>query len=84
MNVKYHEQVLRHLAVTADGKTVELLERRTFERPILEDGSLGEAKEINRRFDLSTGERVNPVEGDDYVQCYSGETLRIVPPPPNP
>ena len=78
MNVKYHELVLRHEAQTADGKTVELLERRTFERAIEPDGSLGEAREINRRFDLSTGERVNHVSGDDYVQCYSGEALRVI------
>jgi hypothetical protein len=77
MNVKYHELVLRHEAQTTDGKTVELLERRTFERAIQSDGSLGEAREINRRFDLSTGERVNHVSGDDYVQCYSGEALRV-------
>ena len=77
MNVKYHEHVLRHEAQTADGKTVELLERRTFERTIEPDGSLGEAREINRRFDLSTGERVNHVSGYDYVQCYSGEALRV-------
>jgi len=78
MNVKYHELVLRHEAQTADGKTVELLERRTFERAIQPDGSLGEACEVSRRFDLSTGERVNHVSGDDYVQCYSGEALRVI------
>jgi hypothetical protein len=77
MNVKYHEHVLRHEARTADGKTVELLERRTFERTIEPDGSLSEAREVNRRFDLSTGERVNHISGDDYVQCYSGEALRV-------
>ena len=77
MNVKYQEQVLRHEALTADGKTVELLERRTYQRAIQPDGSLGEAAEISRRFDLSTGERVNHVSGDDYVQCYSGEALRV-------
>lgn len=84
MNAKYHEQVLRHLAVTADGKTVELLERRTFERVLQADGSLGEPIEVNRRFDLSTGERVNHLDGDDFVQCFSGEALKRLPHPSGP
>lgn len=80
MNVKYHEEVLRHMAVMADGTHCELLERRTFERPILEDGSLGDAQQINCRFDLRTGERVNHLQGDDFVLDFTGEPLKRLPP----
>ena len=80
MDVKYHEEVLRHAATLADGSMCELLERRTFERPLLEDGSLGEARQINCRFDLRTGERVNHLQGDEFELDFTGEPLRRLPP----
>lgn len=79
MEVKYHEELLRHAAVMADGSQCELLERRTYERPVLEDGTLGEARQINCRFDLRTGERVNHLQGDEFVLDFGGESLRRVP-----
>ena len=79
MNVKYHEEVLRHVAMMADGTHCELLERRTFERDLLQDGNLGEARQINCRFDLRTGERVIHLQGDEFVLDFEGELLRRLP-----
>ena len=78
MSVKYHEEILRHPAVTAEGKPCEILERLTFERSVQDDGTLSDARQINRRFDLRTGERVNPLGGDDYELDLTGDRLRRV------
>ena len=78
MSVKYHEEILRHPAVTAEGKPCEILERLTFERSVQPDGTLSDARQINRRFDLRTGERVNPLGGDDYELDLTGDRLRRV------
>ena len=73
---KYHEQVHRHAAVMPDGRPCEILERVTFERTVGPDGSLSEAREVNRRFDLKTGERVNHIAGDEFQLDLEGVTLR--------
>jgi len=78
VSVKYHEEILRHPAVTAEGKPCEILERLTFERSVQPDGTLSDARQINRRFDLRTGERVNPLGGDDYELDLTGDRLRRV------
>ena len=78
MSVKYHEEILRHPALTAEGKPCEILERLTFERSVQADGTLSDARQINRRFDLRTGERVNPLGGDDYELDLTGDRLRRV------
>jgi len=78
VSVKYHEEILRHPAVTAEGKPCEILERLTFERSVQPDGTLTDARQINRRFDLRTGERVNPLGGDDYELDLTGDRLRRV------
>ena len=78
MNVKYHEEILRHPAITAEGKPCEIHERLTFERSVQPDGTLSDARQINRRFDLRTGERVNPLGGDDYELDRTGDRLRRV------
>ena len=78
MSVKYHEEILRHPALTAEGKPCEILERLTFERSVQPDGTLSDARQINRRFDLRTGERVNPLGGDDYELDLTGDRLRRV------
>jgi hypothetical protein len=74
----WHEEVHRHAACTADGTTCEILERVTYERSPLADGTLSDAREIHRRFDLRTGERVNHLGGDDYELDLTGDRLRIV------
>ena len=78
MSVKYHEEILRHPAVTAEGKPCEILERLTFERSVQADGTLSDARQINRRFDLRTGERVNHLGDDDYELDLTGDRLRTV------
>ena len=78
MTIRYHEEVRRYPAVTAEGKPCEILERLTFERGVQPDGSLSEARQINRRFDLGTGERVNHLEGDEYELDLGGERLRVL------
>lgn len=68
---------MRHPAVTADGKDCEILERITYERQELADGSLSEAVECNRRYDLRTGEPVVHLGGDDYeLRDQAGYRLR--------
>ena len=74
----YHEEIHRHPACTADGKPCEILERVTFERSVNADGTPGQPRQIHRRFDLRTGERVNHLGGDDYELDLSGERLRLV------
>jgi hypothetical protein len=78
VSVKYHEEILRHPAITAEGKPCEILERLTFERSVQADGTLSDARQINRRFDLRTGERVNHLGGDDYELDLTGDRLRTV------
>ena len=78
MSVKYHEEMLRHPAITAEGKPCEILERLTFERSVQADGTLSDARQINRRFDLRTGERVNHLGDDDYELDLTGDRLRRV------
>jgi hypothetical protein len=78
--VKYHEEILRHPAQLDGGKVCEILERRTFERDELPDGSLSAAREINRRFDLRTGERVRHLGGDEFELDLTGEKLRLIRP----
>jgi hypothetical protein len=78
VTVKYHEEIHRHPARTAEGKPCEILERVTFERSVLADGSPSEVREVNRRFDLKTGERVNHLGGDDYELDLTGERLQIL------
>jgi hypothetical protein len=76
MTSKFHEELHRHAAVLADGREVELLERLTFERSVQPDGSLSQARQVNQRFDLRTGERVRHLGGDEFVLDLGGESLQ--------
>jgi hypothetical protein len=78
MTTKYHEEILRHVALMPDGEPCEILERLTFARELQADGSLSEARQVNQRFDLQTGERVNHLGGNDYELDFTGEKLRTV------
>jgi hypothetical protein len=73
--VKYHEELLRYPARTESGKDVEILERVTFARAIAADGSLADPQEVSRRFDLRTGERLDPLGGDEFAFAVGGERL---------
>jgi hypothetical protein len=78
MQKKFTEEVLRHTALDADGKPREILERITFERTIGKDGrAKGKAKEINRRYDLKTGERVHRVSDTEFADDESGARLTL-------
>ena len=74
---KYSEEILRYPAVTEEGKPCEILERVTYGRPVLEDGSLGEAAVVNRRFDLRTGEPLDRVSDTEFVDQNSGARLQL-------
>jgi hypothetical protein len=77
--MKYSEEVLRHAAVNAEGAPCEILERITYAREVLADGSLGEPAQCNRRFDLKTGERVNHLGADDFELDLTGVRLKRLP-----
>ena len=74
-DVKYHEELHRFPALTESGKTVEILERVTFERQVAPDGVLSDPREVNRRFDLRTGERLDPLGGDEFALVVGGERV---------
>jgi hypothetical protein len=78
MQKKLTEEVLRYPALNADGKPCEILERITFERTIGKDGrARGKAKEINRRYDLKTGERVHRVSDPEFADDEPGARLTL-------
>lgn len=69
----YSEQINRHPALTEEGKPCEILERITFERR----PGVAEPVEINRRYDLRTGERVNRLNDSEFEEDLSGAKLRL-------
>jgi hypothetical protein len=78
MQKKLTEELLRYPALNADGKPCEIIERTTFERTIGKDGrARGKAKEINRRYDLKTGERVHRVSDTEFADDESGARLTL-------
>jgi hypothetical protein len=74
---KYSEELLRHPALSADGKPCEILERITWEYAVQPDGSPGETSVFNRRFDLRTGERVNRLGEAEFEIDGSGLRLHL-------
>ena len=76
---KFHEALNRYPGRTEDGKDVEILERVTFERRILGDGSLDTAREINRRYDLRTGERLDRLGADEFAMVVGGARIKALP-----
>lgn len=76
---KYNETVIRHAAKTADGVPCEILERLTFEREQQPDGTWTEPVQVNQRFDLRTGERVNHLGGDAFEVDVSNVALTRLP-----
>lgn len=75
----YSEDIRRHAAIDADGRPREILERITWERAQQPDGSPGEAKLFNRRYDLRTGERLNRLGEAEFEIDGSGLRLRLQP-----
>lgn len=72
---KYSEEVIRYPAVTAEGKSCEILERITLEREVREDGSLTEPVVVNRRFDLRTGELLVRVGDREFEDDETGAKI---------
>jgi hypothetical protein len=75
--MKYSEEVRRFAALDEDGKPCEILERVTYGREELADGTLGEASVANRRFDLKTGERVHRLSDDEFENDLTGAKLQL-------
>jgi hypothetical protein len=78
MQKKFTEEVLRYPALDALGRPCEILERITFEHTVGKDGRVrGKAKEILRRYDLKTGERVHRVSDTEFADDETGATLTL-------
>jgi hypothetical protein len=78
MQKKFTEELLRYPALDANGKPCEILERITFERTVGKDGrAKGRAKEISRRYDLKTGERVHRVSDTEFADDETGARLTL-------
>ena len=78
MEKKYSEELIRYPAIDADGKPCEILERITFARTVGSDGRLkGRPKEINRRYDLKTGERLLRVSDSEFAEDETGARVTL-------
>ena len=78
MEKKYSEELIRYPAIDADGKPCEILERITFARTVGSDGRLkGRPKEINRRYDLKTGERLLRVSDNEFADDETGARVTL-------
>lgn len=78
MQKKYSEELLRYPALDADGKPCEILERITFARTIGSDGRpKGKPKEINRRYDLKTGERLHKLSDTEFADDETGARVTL-------
>ena len=78
MEKKYSEELIRYPAIDAEGKPCEILERITFSRTVGSDGRLkGRPKEINRRYDLKTGERLLRVSDNEFAEDETGARVTL-------
>jgi hypothetical protein len=74
---KYSEELIRHAAITAEGKACEILERITYEREVSAEGALGTPVEVNRRYDLKTGEPLNRLGEREFEDEESGARVHL-------
>lgn len=78
MQKKYSEELNRFAAKDAEGRPVEVLERITFARTIGKDGrARGRPVEINRRYDLKTGERLLRVSDSQFQDDETGAIVTL-------
>jgi hypothetical protein len=78
MQKKYTEELNRFAAKDAEGRPVEVIERITFARTVGSDGRLkGRPKEINRRYDLKTGERLLRVSDTEFADDETGARITL-------
>ncbi len=76
MEKKFSEEINRFPGRDAEGRPVEILERITFARTIGSDGRpKGRPVEINRRYDLKTGERLLRVSDTEFEDDETGARL---------
>jgi hypothetical protein len=74
---KYSEKIIRYWAVNEEGKDCEILERITYElQPGREQGA-DALVEINRRYDLQTGECLNRLGETEFEDQVTGARLRL-------
>lgn len=74
---KYSEEIIRHCAVTAQGKHREILERITYLREVQSDGSVSAPVVVHRRFDLKTGEGLNQLSETEFEDDTTGDRLHL-------
>jgi hypothetical protein len=78
MEKKYSEELNRFAAHDAQGRPVEVLERITFARSVGKDGrARGRPVEVNRRYDLKTGERLLRLGDREFVDDESGVRITL-------
>jgi hypothetical protein len=54
-----------------------VLERITWGREVRDDGSLGEAELVNRRFDLKNGQSLNRISDQEFEDDETGALIRL-------
>ena len=74
---KYTEQIIRHEAVTEEGKACEILERITYERQPGQGAESDQQVVVNRRFDLQTGECLNRLGETEFEEQITGAKLQL-------
>jgi hypothetical protein len=81
MEKKYTEELFRHSAVTEEGKPCEVIERVTWAHTIGSNGRpRGRPKQINRRWDLKTGERLHKLSDTLFVEDETGARITLTKP----
>jgi hypothetical protein len=74
---KYSEEIIRHAAITADGKPREIIERITYGREECADGSPSSREIVNRRYDLKTGECLTRLNEAEFEDGETGARFRL-------
>jgi hypothetical protein len=69
----YSEKLIRHRALDEEGKPREILERVTYER---RSGTV-QPVEVNRRYDLRTGEPLLRLSETEFEDQESGARLHL-------
>jgi hypothetical protein len=75
----YSEKITRYWAVNEEGKLREILERITYERQPGVGQGPDALVEINRRYDLQTGECLNRLGETEFEERITGARLWLQP-----
>ena len=76
---RYSEKIVRYQAVNEEGQPREILERITYERQPGTGQAPEALVEINRRYDLQTGECLNRLGETEFEEQVTGARLRLQP-----